>query len=362
MAKHDYSDKYIRRNHRVNRVASGEAIRMAGKNASHQARIAVQLDKLNTSNLTRVSRREIVLSITRILNTQFVGIGNETEIIAEKMVEAEMKWQYSNFGEYTNSIVNNVPFEEAFQIAKTTKYQGKTFKDWFKGEGVRSFKKVTDIIESGYITGRSIPAITGDVLKLTQNSSRNSIKTLVRSNLMHASAVGRDQIVNANEDLLEGSIWNSTLDIRTTINICGPRDQMRYDNDNVPIGHSLPYGDGPGRIHFNCRSIRVPKMIGIDIETPRPSIGAGDEYKRGDNKTNRGTIRKPSRKNKDAGVYKVTIKRSSTDYETWLRSQKTDFVADAFKNKQKALAFKEGASLDSLIVNPLGTNLTINQL
>lgn len=358
----DYTDKYVRRNHRVNRVASGEAVKQAGANASTQSRIAVELDKLNEPGLTAVKRRAVARKITNLLRTQFVAVGEDVEDIAEKMVASEIKWQHSTFGEYTNSLVNNVPLEEAFQVAKSTSYQGKTFSKWFETAGVRQYQKVTKIIESGFVTGRSIPDIQRGVLDITKKYSRNTIKTLVRSNLMHASAVGRDQIIGANEELLDGSIWNSTLDIRTTINICAPRDQLRYDNNNSPIDHNMPFGEGPGRIHFNCRSIKVPKMKGIDIETRRPSIGGGDEYKRGDFKTNRGTIRKPSKSNKESGIFKTTIKRSGTNYESWLRSQKTDFVADAFNNKQKALLFKEGASLDSLIVNPLGTNLSINQL
>jgi hypothetical protein len=162
--------------------------------------------------------------------------------------------------------------------------------------------------------------------------------------------------------MVEGKVWRSVLDVRTTADICGVRDQAEYDRDNNPVGHSNPWGAGPGQMHFNCRSIQIPKLTGVKVSVKRPSVGAGKEYTRGDNTTNRGTVRKPTKPNREKGIYKIQQKAAGTNYESWLRTQKTDFVADALGSADKAKAFKAGEALSTITSNPLGTPLQINQL
>ncbi len=48
----------------------------------------------------------------------------------------------------------------------------------------------------------------------------------------------------------------STLDNRTSKD-CRIRDRLKYTLDNKPIGHKVPYLQGPGKIHFCCRSVET---------------------------------------------------------------------------------------------------------
>ena len=357
----DFADEFVRRSHRVNRVSAGEAVRIANKVASSHGRITAALMRLTDSEFAGPARERAIKTIADILRKQYSDAAIDAEKVAAKMVELEVDWNASVFSQYTNAAINTVPIELAVRASNEAPYQGKLFKDWFKDAGVKAPRKVFGIIESGFISGKSIPEITGEVGQLVKNITPE-IKTLVRSNLLHASSMGRKQVSEANEDIMDGRIWQSTLDIRTTADICGVRDQKEYDMNGQPVGHSMPWGAGPGQIHFNCRSIQIPKIKGISVKTKRPSIGAGENYERGDNKTNRGTIRKPTKKTRDDGIHKIKIKSAGTDYESWLRTQKSDFVADALGSKEKAVAFKGGDSLESVTSNPLGTPLEINQL
>ena len=49
------------------------------------------------------------------------------------------------------------------------------------------------------------------------------------------------------------------------------RDRLKYTLDNKPIGHKVPYLQGPGRIHFCCRSTETLvtkswRELGIDVD------------------------------------------------------------------------------------------------
>lgn len=355
----EYINDHIKRGARINRVSAGEAVRIASKFASAQDKIRRQLSRYSDSNFDADIRASIVSAISKILETSYNNSSREADKIAEEIVRLESDWNVSIISEYTNSTVNLVPFEDAAQISRTTPYQGRTFSQWFRDGGVRSARRVSTTIESGFIEGKSIQDITREVLAISKRSNQD-IKTLVRSNLLHASSIARKQIMAANEDLIDGKIWNSTLDVRTTANICGVRDQLEYDNNNNPVGHSLAWGAGPGAIHFNCRSIEIAKLIGVDLGVKRPAISAGENYERGDNTTNRGTVRKPTKANRDKGIFK--IEQKTTNYERWLRSQPQDYIADALDSREKAKAFKNGEALINLTSSPLGTPLQISQL
>jgi len=357
----DYADEFIRRSLRINRVAAGEAIKAAGKAATIESRIEAAMMRLADGDFNFAARQRAISSISNIIKEQFEQAGAAAEDLAEKLVQSEAEWQVKILESYSTSSVSSVVIEDIAKIARATPYQGKTFQSWFKEAGVKSPRKAAGIIEAGFVEGKSVSQVTSEIKLLTKKSIPQ-IRTLVRSNLLHASAIGREQAVQANRDILEGKIWNSTLDVRTTVDICGIRDGLEYDMNNSPIGHSVPWGAGPSQIHFNCRSISIPKISGVDSRTKRPSVGAGKEYERGDNKTRTGKVRKPTKANRDNDIFKVQQKAAGTNYESWLRSQKTDFVADAMGSKAKAVAFKNGESLSSLTNTPLGTNLTINQL
>ena len=53
--------------------------------------------------------------------------------------------------------------------------------------------------------------------------------------------------------------------------MCRVRDGLLYDTKHKPLGHKIPWLDGPGRLHFNCRSVSVPVLkswreLGIDAD------------------------------------------------------------------------------------------------
>jgi hypothetical protein len=119
--------------------------------------------------------------------------------------------------------------------------------------------------------------------------------------------------------------------------------------DPQPIGHDYPWEDGPGRIHWNCRSLALPKLAGVDETYTRGAIEPGKDFKEGDLTTDRGKVRKigghnttgPGRKAKGDEIFKVKQVTTATDYEKWMGRQPQKFQNDAL-GVQRAEAFRSG--------------------
>ncbi|MGS5255056.1 hypothetical protein ACVD07_20860, partial [Escherichia coli] len=105
--------------------------------------------------------------------------------------------------------------------------------------------------------------------------SRANAASIAKTAVGHLAATARESFARANNDLIKGKQWLSTLDNRTTPQ-CRIRDRLKYTLDNKPVGHSVPYLQGPGKIHFCCRStetfiLKSAKELGIDVRDISPA-------------------------------------------------------------------------------------------
>lgn len=130
--------------------------------------------------------------------------------------------------------------------------------------------ETTDEIARRVIGKRGEPAIL-DV-------SLRQARSLAHTSVMAVANEAVEEVFQANDDVVKGVTWLSTLDSRTCT-FCAPRDQKNYTLDHRPSGHDLPWGSGPGSAHMNCRCTRTPwlrswKDLGLDIEEFEPSTRA----------------------------------------------------------------------------------------
>lgn len=358
------SDKYIQRSLRVNRVSTGEGIK-AGKllDKAHD-KIRKIINVGITEEVNSAALRKVEAEIAAVLKNFYSGEYLERVTRdARKIVQLETNWTFGTLNDFTldSVLINGVDWNKSAIKAWKTPYQGKTFDKWYRQEGAKQTSKINKTLRGAFVNGMSIPE-TNRLVEGIMGKGNNNIKTLTRSAMMHNSAEARREMHEANKNIMDGYIWVSVLDLRTTVHICGVRDSLRYTVNFIPIDHDIPWLSGPGNIHFNCRSMEVPMIDDLKITGNRPAIGAGDKYKRGDNLTNRGTVRKPTKRNRDNGIYEIEKVTTRTKYEGWLRRQPTDFVADAFGSLGKAQAFKKGESLLKIVSDPLGKPLTLKQL
>lgn len=167
-------------------------------------------------------------------------------------------------GPLLSAIVNKQPF------------QGALLKDWTAKLGEDTYHAVRGAVRQGLLQGEAI----GDIARRLRGTKANAFKdgvlairrrnaeAVVRTAVSSVANSAREATWKANDDLVKGVQWVSTLDDRTTPQ-CQVRDGLEYTLDYEPRGHSVPWGDGPGALHWNCRSTSVPvlatwKELGID--------------------------------------------------------------------------------------------------
>mgnify|MGYP000956419644 CR=1 FL=1 len=93
----------------------------------------------------------------------------------------------------------------------------------------------------------------------------------------------------------------------------------------------------------------------------RASVDGGKNYERGDNVNRNGKVRKPNKNEREKGIYEINQTSAGTSFETYLKKQKVDFIADVLGNKKLAKDFKDG-SISLMEIALKGSAADINTL
>lgn len=162
-----------------------------------------------------------------------------------------------------------------FQRAMATPYQGEPLTAWVAGLGESLGNRIVRAVRDGITQSFGIRQIIANARQAFIVARRDA-DALVRSALGHISAEARNQSFEANPHIVRYLQWNSILDGRTTIQWCVPRDNKLYTLDKKPVNHNFPWGAGPGRIHWRCRSSSVvvtkpADQLTLDVESPLPN-------------------------------------------------------------------------------------------
>lgn len=240
-----------------------------------------------------------------------------------------------------------VTVEQVYAAAMSRPFQGGLLKDWAKSGEESRMKAVRNAIRMGFVEGKTtdqiVRTIRGTRAKQYKDGlldrSRRDVESVVRTALSHTASTARDQVYEANADVIKAVGWVSTLDGRTSP-MCRIRDGKRYTADaaHKPIGHTIPWLQGPGRLHFCCRSCSAPitksfKELGIDIEELSPS----------------------TRASMDGQV------PAETTYSQWIKRQSVARQDEILGPERGALLRSGGMSMDQMY-SPRGDFLTLDQL
>lgn len=125
---------------------------------------------------------------------------------------------------------------------------------FLKGWESTQIQKVSDIIRTGFITGRTNAQIVQDIAGKNgylDNQNRKTIKSMVRTATTHTSNLARQATFEANSDVVKGYEWVSTLDSRTS-NTCKGLDGKVFKNSDTNKRYPPA--------HPNCRSSTSPVL------------------------------------------------------------------------------------------------------
>lgn len=173
------------------------------------------------------------------------------------------------------------------QLIAEKPMQGGLVGEWFQKTGKRSLvrsamrenqKIINQKIASGALTGQPIDKTVRQIAPLMKQVARRHLRAVVDTATKHVVSEAREAFFDANagdDGVIKGYQWLSTLDLRTTKRLCVPRDGKRYTVDKQPVGHSLSWKAGPGRLHWGCRSAQTAilkswKELGIDAKELEP--------------------------------------------------------------------------------------------
>lgn len=143
-------------------------------------------------------------------------------------------------------------------------------KDWTE----TSINRVNNIVQQGFAQGRTtnqmVIAIRGTKQQKFKDGELARINrdnaAIVRTSIQHVASVARTEVMKANDDVVKGYEWVSTLDSRTTSQ-CRGLDSQKFK-----------IGEGPlPPIHVNCRSTTVAvldkRFDFLDVDAKRPAVG-----------------------------------------------------------------------------------------
>lgn len=223
--------------------------------------------------------------------------------------------------------------------------QGAASADWWSRQAQDLQNRFADQMRLGISAGETnADLITRVRGKADQpgimDISRNSATRLVRSSVQTAANAAREETYKQNDDIIADLQWHATLDTRTSI-WCITRDGHHYSNDSehkpVEAG-SPPWLQGPGKLHWQCRSTSVPRLkswrdLGIDMdEVPQTTRASMDGQ--------------------------VAAKQS---FEEWLNKQSTT-RQDTVLGKGKADLWRAGKIKFRDLLDQNGRPLTTEQL
>ena len=179
--------------------------------------------------------------------------------------------------------IHAVTAEQAYAAALSRPFQGRLLQSWAQAIEPTRMQAIRNKVRDGVLQGRPTSQIVQDVRGTRAkgyedgiiNRGRIEVEAVVRTAVSHTAASARDEFYNANTDVIAALKWVSTLDLRTS-EMCRIRDGKKYSVDHKPVGHSIPWLQGPGRLHWRCRSSSAPitksfRELGIDIDELPPS-------------------------------------------------------------------------------------------
>lgn len=221
--------------------------------------------------------------------------------------------------------IGAVGAEQAAAAALSRPFQGRLLSGWAANVEASRMTAIRNAIRQGYVTGQT----TADIIRTIRgtkangfadgilNRGRREVAAIVQTALSHTAQTARMLFTDANADLIKAVKWVATLDTRTSP-MCRIRDGLLYEPRTYkPIGHKVPWGDGPGRLHFNCRSVSVNvtkswRELGIDMDDLSPGTRASMDGQVPADLTYRDWIKRqpPERQDEILGPTRAALMRS----------------------------------------------------
>lgn len=317
-----------------------------------RAQLIAAIERLGAESYTARHLNTVLASVLALNKEVYASIG---EALAQSVLDIgkyEVDYQEALFRQVIPEQVivqvdlASVSASQVREIALARPFQGRLLKEWTSDLEVNRAARIRDGIRMGMVEGQTTDQIVRRVMGVKAEGykdgllerSRHDIDSMVRTAISHTAQGARDAFYKENNDIVGEVRWLSTLDNRTSAP-CRLRDRLVYTNDanHDPVGHKVPWGAGPGRLHWCCRSTSLP--IVRSYEELRLAKGLPES----------------TRASMDGQV------PQSTTYGAWLKAQSAARQDEVLGPVRGKLFRDGGLSIDSFY-NDKGKYLTLEQL
>lgn len=320
-------------------------------------------------------RLEALLTSLKTRRAQvYEQLGQSMEEALMGLSGIEAAWETAALQGASPVVLNlaSVPLEQ-LHAAVAAPISGIPLKGWLSNIQDREGQLLQQAVTQAVLQGETIDDLVRRIRGTKANgyadgilsmSTRNA-QALARTSVNHVSNQAREMVWEANADIVRALRWTSTLDGRTS-DICKSRD-----------GHLAPVGDSallpsdqplvppgarpPG--HFNCRSVMIAVLDGVELAGDRPFVA--DERTRAKREADF------RREAKERGVPIQQVRQewaakhvgnvpAATTYQDWLKGQPHSFQ-DEVLGPARAQMFRDGLPLERF-VDASGKRLTLKQL
>ena len=332
MSANPLFDSTIRHQVYLERLKSGEVNQFAALLKEIDKDLRTRLTENDLTDFSRKRLEKLLAAVDKSLSTIFDGYYDELAGHLTEIAQYEAGFE-------SRSLSNEVGFETVIPAAKQVhaavmaaplsvrgadggKLLEPFIRDWTHVER----KRLVGAIRQGFFEGQTnfqiIQAIRGTKRNnfadgLLQTTSRNA-EAIVRTSVQHVSSVARFETWKANDDVVTGYRWVSTLDSRTSAQ-CRSLD-----------GQVFKLGKGPKPpIHIRCRSTTV-----AELHERFKFLGKG-------------------RTRAIKGGGKVN---ANTTYYDWLKNQSAEFQDDVLGKARGQLFRNGGLSAERFAELNLGRN------
>lgn len=250
--------------------------------------LADALERLPASEFSVERLESLLLSVRSLNASAYAAVGQELTAEMRRLTEYESGYQLELFRsvlppQVVASVgVAGVNVEQVYAAALSRPFQGRLLREWAGSIEADRMERIRDNVRMGFVQQEPIAQIVKRIRGTKAKGysdgiieiDRRNAEAVVRTAISHTAGFTRDRFTEENSDLINALVWTATLDSRTS-EICRPRDGKQYQpvSPYKPIGHGFPWLGGPGRAHWNCRSVSVPvvkswKELGSLVDAP----------------------------------------------------------------------------------------------
>jgi SPP1 gp7 family putative phage head morphogenesis protein len=320
----------------LQRLSASTARKVLALLTRSEQRIVERLLFEDITTLSRTRQEKLLRDLRKVIGTAYTTATGALQLDLNELAVYETQYQADLFKRVIPVKLETVTPVAAQVIAAVNSkpFQGHFLKDVYAELSMSAFKQVRNTIRAGFTEGLTTDQIVRELRGTAAAGYKDGVfaKTkrettaVVRTAINHTANTARESYYEANDDILSGVRWSSTLDGRTT-SICQARDGVIYE-----------VGKGPRPpAHWNCRSSTSPvvkswKELGLDY----------DEMPKSTRASMNGQV------------------PADLNYDGWLRRQEKGFQ-DEVLGKRKGDLFRGGVKVDRF-VDKSGAELTLDQL